>query len=217
MTQRDAFLSGEGDAWFERNRGSLEATAPGWLLEPIVTHVGPQSSVLEIGCGNGRNLAWLRAETGCAALGVDPSEAAIQDGRQRHPGVRFELGTADDLPTSDMFDFVLVGFCLYLCDRRDLTRIVAEVDRVLAANGHLAIIDFDPSSPRRRPYRHREGITSFKMDYMRLFLAFPHFQLVSKHVGTHDGPSPLAADSERIAITIARKDLAAGYTDEFDL
>jgi ubiquinone/menaquinone biosynthesis C-methylase UbiE len=159
----------------------------------------------------------LRQQTGCATLGVDPSVVAIEDGRRRHPDVRLLTGTADNLPTSDVFDLVLVGFCLYLCDRQDLTRIVAEVDRVLTAEGHLAIIDFDPSTPRRRPYRHRQGISSFKMDYMRLFLAFPQFQLVSKHVGTHDGPSPLADASERIAVTVARKDLTAGYSDEGDL
>jgi ubiquinone/menaquinone biosynthesis C-methylase UbiE len=147
---------------------------------------------------------------------VDPSRAAIDDGRRRHPEVRFELGTAEHLPVSDVFDVVLIGFCLYLCDREDLTRIVAEVDRVLARNGLLAIVDFDPSSPRRRPYRHRDGITSFKMDYMQLFLAFPHFRLVSKHVGTHEGPSLAADDSERIAVTIARKDLDAGYAAEPD-
>ena len=217
MTQRDAFLAGEGDAWFERNRVSLEASPPVWLLEPLVAHLTPGSSVLEVGCGNGRNLEWLRQQTGCTAFGVDPSVAAIEDGRRRHPDVRLEVGTAEDLPTSDVFDLVLLGFFLYLCDREDLTRIVAEVDRVLAANGHLAIIDFDPSTPRRRPYRHREGISSFKMDYMRLFLAYPQFQLVSKHVGTHAGPSPQADDSERIAVTLARKDLAAGYEDEPDL
>jgi hypothetical protein len=35
-------------------------------------------------------------------------------------------------------------------------------------------------------------------------------------VGTHDGPSPTAAESERIALTIARKDVSGGYEEEPD-
>jgi adenylyltransferase/sulfurtransferase len=40
-------------------------------------------------------------------------------------------------------DLVLFGFCLYLVDRKLISRVVAEADRVLKDTGFLGIVDFD--------------------------------------------------------------------------
>jgi SAM-dependent methyltransferase len=213
VSQRDVFTAGEGDAWFHRNRDHLAGTEPGWMIAPIADVVTAGASVLEIGCANGRNLAWLRARTGCDGAGVDPSAAAVDEGRSTHPDLDLVVGTAEHIPFDRQFDVVVFGFCLYLCDRDALPRIVAEADRVLRPGGHLAIVDFDPPLPHRRPYHHADGVSTFKMDHMALFLAFPTYTLVHRSVGSHAGPGTVDDPDERLAVAIARKerDPVAGW------
>jgi SAM-dependent methyltransferase len=216
MSQRDEFLGGEGDEWFRRNGPPTDGGPPSWTVAPLLDFVGKLSTVLEIGCADGRNLMWLVDQTGCIAAGVDPSQAAIAAGLERNAAVDLRVGTAEQLPFEQQFDLVLIGFCLYLCDRDDLPRIVAEVDRVLAPGGCLAIVDFDPPTPRRRTYRHRHGISSYKMDYMSIFTAFPNYTAAGKVTGSHAGPGWADDPSERIALSVAIKEQSVDQFEEAD-
>lgn len=216
MSQRDEFLQGEGDAWFQRNSPPAQGTPPMWAVAPLVDFIDDTSTVLEVGCSDGHNLTWLREQTGCTAAGVDPSGTAIASGLERHPELDLRVGTADRLPFERQFDVVLLGFCLYLCDRDDLPRIVAEVDRVLEPGGCLAIIDFDPPTPRRRRYRHREGVSSYKMDHMAIFTAFPTYNAANKIAGSHAGPGWTEDASERIALSISIKERSIDQLEEPD-
>ena len=88
-------------------------------------------------------------------------------------------GTADRLPYRDgLFDVVVFGFCLYLCDREDLFRIASEADRVLNDQGWLIIHDFYSPVPTRRDYHHKTGIYSYKMDYKTLFEWHPSIHVL---------------------------------------
>lgn len=211
--QRDAFLGGEADAWFARNRTPRPGTPD--RVDRLRRYVPANASVLEIGCADGRRLAEI-ADLAGRCVGIDPSVTAITEGRARWPQLELYVGSADALPFDRPFDVVILGFFLYLADRELLPRIVAEADRSLADGGTLIIVDFDPRYPRRRQYRHRAGIWSFKMDYASLFLAFPAYSLVEKVPFTEDGDSWTADETERVAMTVLHKDLAAGYSLEVD-
>ena len=208
--QRDRFRAGEGDAWYRRNA----TAAPSVALELIAAHLGQATRILEVGCADGRNLAALATRHAASYVGLDPSEAAIAEGRLRWPAIELHVGTAEALPFDDAhFDVVILGFFLYLCDRQLLPRIVAEADRVLVDGGALAIVDFDPPSPRRRDYHHAEGISSYKMDYARLFLAYPSYVLVEKAPFHHGGAGWAPDEDERLAVNVLRKTLGGGYAD----
>ena len=104
----------------------------------------------------------------------------------------------------------IYGFCLYLCDRRDLFRIVAEGDRVLMDGGHLVIYDFLVNEPHRRHYHHDTRVLSYKMDYTELFRANPVYRAISTQiVGAESGKEQL--EDERIAVTILKKDVDKGF------
>jgi len=216
--QRDAFLGGEGDRWFARNDSQDIAPYMRSALDSISRFLHPGQHVLEIGCANGRNLAYLaQARAGLNCSGVEPSAAAVTAARQLYPSLRVEQGSADRLPYANgSVDLVFFGFCLYLVDRELVLAVVAEADRVLRDGGFIAIVDFDPVSPRRRAYRHLPGVFSYKMDYSRPFLASAHYSLAHKHSYSHAGSDFHPQPSERVATTVLHKSVAAGYVDESD-
>lgn len=213
--QRDAFLAGEGDAWFRRNPADDGQSDPRDVL--VASHVRPSSSVLEIGCADGRRLAAIAARVPAARyVGIDPSAEAVEEGNRLHPDLDLRIGTADTLPFEAEFDVVIVGFCLYLCDRALLPRIVSEVDRVLQDGGTLVVTDFDPRYPRRRLYRHHPGLWSYKMDYGAPFLSFPSYSLVQKLPLVPAEEQLVSDETSRMAINVLRKSLPGAYSEEPD-
>lgn len=214
--QKEIFLSGEGNAWHQRNREGVSLLTTDPVLDALAGLDWRPRRVLEIGCGNGWRLALLRDRTGAACEGLDPSREAVEDGKARRPDLSLRVGTADDLSgfEAGAFDLVLFGFCLYLVDRSDLFRVVAEADRVLADGGVLGIYDFCPPSPYANPYVHDSRVSSFKMDYARAFLwnpAYTELRRVVAHHAHRPGLDALANPDDRVAVTLLRKDVAGAY------
>lgn len=169
-------------------------------------------SILEIGCSSGTNLARFAAKAEVTCAGIDPSSEAVRAGKEQYPDFDLRVGTADILPFDDAsFDLVLFGFCLYLADRPDLPRIVSEGDRVLRDGGRLGIVDFDPPYPMRRDYNHLAGVSSYKMDYTSLFLAFPQYSLAEKVSMSGEGPGFHSDPNERVSAAMLSKNLTSGY------
>lgn len=210
MKQRDVFIASEGDAWFRRNRGGEPASAlpdTDPLLAEIVRLDLPSTAatrILEIGCGEGARLAWLRETLGYQCDGVDPSSLAVAAARQR--GVAAQQATAERLPFGDReFDCVIFGFCLYLCDREDLFRIACEADRVLRSPGWLLILDFYSPVPLQREYHHHRGLFSYKMDYRTLFSWHPAYTTYSHKVRHHVRDGYTDDSREWVATSVLRK------------
>jgi 2-polyprenyl-3-methyl-5-hydroxy-6-metoxy-1,4-benzoquinol methylase len=62
-------------------------------LRPYATH---ELSILDVGCGYGRDTRFLAAELGCRVLGLDPSPAAIAAARRaRSAGLEVEYVAGD--------------------------------------------------------------------------------------------------------------------------
>lgn len=213
--QKKIFLSEEGDAWFDRNSQATESRKFG-IEEPVIKAVSKvlpsiqneHPRVLEIGCGDGGRLSWLASNLGFESYGLDPSAKAVAKAKQA--GVLAQQGTADSLPyDSGIFDVVIFGFCLYLCDREDLFRIAQEADRVLKSEAWIIIQDFFSEHPLRRDYHHKSGLYSYKMDYRRLFDWHPSYTCFSYDL-THHGKHGFTDDAQEwVAIGILRKKLLA--------
>jgi ubiquinone/menaquinone biosynthesis C-methylase UbiE len=190
MKQKRVFLESEGNAWIRRNAEALltrKLPDEDPLLVEILDltpSVTKATRVLEIGCGDGARLGWLKENRQCVCAGLDPSSQAVEIAAKR--GIDARHGTADELPFDDSsFDIVVFGFCLYLCDRDDLFRIAAEADRVLRNPGWLLIHDFYSPAPIKRDYHHRVGLFSHKMDYRQLFTWHPGYVEMSHKVRQH--------------------------------
>ena len=216
MKQKEAFLESEGDAWFRRNLTEAKAhevPQSDSLLREILSlpslQCVPGTKVLEIGCGDGARLGWLRENRGFDCYGIDPSAQAVDAAKAR--GIVAHRGTADRLPFEDQeFEIVVFGFCLYLCDREDLFRIASEADRVLRNPGWLLILDFHSAGPVKREYHHRAGLFSYKMDYRTLFTWHPGYTSYS-HIVRHHAEHGYTDDStEWVATSVLRKHLQFG-------
>lgn len=222
MKQREIFAAGEGDRYFERNpvdRHQLAQKAERDPLLQALAQLQPApTSILEVGASNGWRLACAKERLpATACVGIDPSAEAARDARRQYTEVYVARATAERLPfAARSFDFVMLGFCLYLCDRDDLFAIAAEVDRVVAAAGHVAIYDFHAGDPHRTRYAHHPDAFSFKMDYARLFSWNPLYRSVVHRTMSHPGaPSGIgttatSADDATIALNVLqrRPDLA---------
>lgn len=74
----------------------MVATDTNTLLAATFDRAGARR-LLDVGCGYGETTAHL-AGIGFDVLGIDPSPAAISQARLRHPGLRFAVASAEDLP-----------------------------------------------------------------------------------------------------------------------
>jgi ubiquinone/menaquinone biosynthesis C-methylase UbiE len=209
MKQKDIFLSSEGDAWFDRNH-TLVAQRHLPEDDPILVEVlelppiAKGITALEIGCGDGTRLEWLKDNLGAKCFGIDPSSKGVARANQR--GVHAQRGTADRLPfENDQFDLVIFGFCLYLCDRDDLFQIAQEAHRVLKTPGWLVILDFYSPVPVSRAFHHRTGVFSYKMDYRSLFTWHPAYECVTHKVRHHENKAYTDDIQEWVAVSVLRK------------
>jgi SAM-dependent methyltransferase len=96
------------------------------LLESVIIETQPEN-VLEIGCGSGHWLAWLR-ERAIDAVGIDISARMCELARRR--GLTALHADAAALPLeSSLFDLIISPYCaLDHCDR--FRNAFAEIDRV---------------------------------------------------------------------------------------
>jgi ubiquinone/menaquinone biosynthesis C-methylase UbiE len=212
--QKKIFTAVEGDRWFARNADSEEyrSLSKDKLVE-VMEHIElTPKKVLEVGCSSGHNLHWIQQVFQAECYGIDPSKDAIQAGQEAYPALSLQVATAESLPFDDhSFDTLIFGFCLYLCDRRDLFKIAHEADRCLKNHGTLIIKDFYPPFAYKNTYAHCDGVYSYKMDYSQMFRWNPEYAEVANVVYSLDGFRNRDIPDEKVAIVVLRKNTQSAY------
>jgi ubiquinone/menaquinone biosynthesis C-methylase UbiE len=217
QTQESAFLNGEANNWFNRNREGLRSPDDSVGVNSITSMLVPFkdeiSRMLEIGCSDGSKLRSLCKNLDATGFGIDPSLDAITAGKAVTDStveMILTIGTASNLQfENSYFDVVFFGFSLYLVDRNMLFQAVSEADRVLKPGGFLVIQDFDPGFRHKRPYTHLEGISSYKNSYVDLFSASGHYFEAEKVSFSHSKGTFDKDPHERISISLLYKEIDA--------
>jgi SAM-dependent methyltransferase len=101
------------------------------------------AAVLEVGCGTGHWVAWLRSR-GYAVVGLDRSLGMLRQGVAQVGGSALVRGRAEALPfLSGSFERVVVVNALHHFD--DAAVFCAEACRVLRPGGRIVVVGLDPS------------------------------------------------------------------------
>jgi SAM-dependent methyltransferase len=131
--------------------GFIEGCAR-WSEEMLrAASIGPQSRVLDLGCGNGTVAAWLASQTGASVTGIDLSAVRIANAHRiagANPQLRLKFITcsATALPFADgTFTHVISQAVIYHVHARE--QALGEVARVLEPDG-LFVFD-DLVTPQR--------------------------------------------------------------------
>jgi ubiquinone/menaquinone biosynthesis C-methylase UbiE len=106
-------------------------------------NIGPDSHVLDVGCGTGLNSVHLAKKYGCMVTGIDISEMMIEKANERvqenglEDQLEFQVGDAYNLDFPDLhFDAILTVFVSQFLD---LGKAFTEFYRVLSPGGYLGI------------------------------------------------------------------------------
>jgi SAM-dependent methyltransferase len=113
--------------------------------------LGPESLVLDVGCGTGNYAAALIETTHCSCWGLDPSEQMLTRARERIPSAYVQAGKAEQLDfPAESFDLVFsVDVIHHVNDRPAFFK---EAYRVLKKGGQICTVtDSEDIIRRRRP------------------------------------------------------------------
>ena len=106
--------------------------------------VGRDDMLLDLACGTG-DLMEMARDRGARTVGLDLAAGMLRAGARRLPGSTFVQGDGASLPLRDeSFDVVACGFAFR--NFVSLPEVLAELRRVLAPGGRLAVIDVDRPS-----------------------------------------------------------------------
>src|SRR3989344_2897424 len=105
-----------------------------------------RSSVLDLGCGNGRNLVHLAKEFGVKGSGIDTSREAIAQAKKMSAGLSLSYVVQSiglPLPVPDQSqDLVLDMMTSHFLNKKERANLYKEIARVLKPNGWLFLKTF---------------------------------------------------------------------------
>ena len=111
--------------------------APSRHLDAFLDRLAPGASVLELGCGAGRDSARI-AERGFTLDATDGTPAMVRKANERF-GIAARVMRFDELDAEETYDAVWAHACLLHVARADLPGVLASVHAALRANGlHFA-------------------------------------------------------------------------------
>ena len=174
-----------GDEYVERNAALDVRRERFW--RPLLAGL-PIATVLEVGCGQGGNLAPLvRVLPPRQVWGVDVNEVALERARRNAPGSNPVYGLAGDLPFRDgAFDLVFTtGVLIHQPD----DALPAVMDEIVRTSGRFILCgEYHADETVEVPYRGYRGAL-FKRDYGRRYAdRFPSLRLRSSgFLGPDDG------------------------------
>jgi 2-polyprenyl-3-methyl-5-hydroxy-6-metoxy-1,4-benzoquinol methylase len=90
----------------------------------------------DIGCGCGREVAWLHAN-GFSAVGFDPSEGLLNEARRRYPSLKFVHAELPELRGVGTFDNVLCETVIMHLDRKQIAASVRRLLDIVKPSGIL--------------------------------------------------------------------------------
>lgn len=141
-----ATLAEAYEAWYETPLGAFVIAEEEKALRTLLP---PGESLLEVGAGTGY---WLGRLPYARKVGLEPSSAMLQVGRERVPEAEWVEGQGEALPFPEgSFDVVLLFTVLEFVE--DVEKTLSEARRVLKPGGSLLVGILEALSPWGALYR----------------------------------------------------------------
>jgi demethylmenaquinone methyltransferase/2-methoxy-6-polyprenyl-1,4-benzoquinol methylase len=145
----------EYDEWYRGTGRFAERDRPGWDEELdallLALETLPGARTLDVACGTGFLTCHLPGEI----VGLDQSEAMLEEARRRAPNARFVRGDALSLPFQDgAFERVFTGHFYGHLDAAERERFLHEARRLAP---ELLVVD-SALRPEVEPEEHQERI-----------------------------------------------------------
>ena len=124
--------------WNRLYSSDLEKTVPDSWLESCMHFFNKESSILEIGCGEGILSEYL-LKKGFNILSTDISGSVLSRLKSRVPEASvLKLDLNQPLPFGSFsFDIIIADLCLHYFSDRETSGILKELRRILSEDGHL--------------------------------------------------------------------------------
>jgi SAM-dependent methyltransferase len=113
---------------------------PEALRRLLLAYFRPGGPTADIGCGSGRDTAWLAGQ-GFAALGYDASAGMLREARRAFPGLEFGLAALPDLAgvATGSYRNVLCSAVIMHLPQASLPAALAGLARILVPEGRLVL------------------------------------------------------------------------------
>jgi SAM-dependent methyltransferase len=171
-------------------------------LHAVVRRFFVPGPTADIGCGSGREVAWLAAN-GFPTTGFDPSEGLLREARARHPGLVFEQAALPELAGIADGSFANV-LCETVIMHLPHVAIAPSVTRLMAILRPGGVLYLSWRVTRGDDQRDGQG---------RLYAAFPAGLVIDALAGATillDEETISASSGKAIHRLIARKAAGAG-------
>jgi SAM-dependent methyltransferase len=147
------------------------------VLSPFLDAIGTQSSILEVGCSYGGQLAFLHHHGFDDLTGIDISkDAVLQAGSERGVQADLTVGDAASLPfATDAFDVVFTSGCMIHIPPPELLGVCREIARV--SNRFIMGKEYFARSLTEIEYRGHTNVL-FKGPYHSFFELSTPFELL---------------------------------------
>ncbi len=125
---------------------------------------GRQAHILDIGCGNGKMLAYLQGKTGAFIHGFDYSEQAVMTAKKQYPHESdFRMGVIGEIEyPKEMFDLIVSMDTMYFAS--DMSAFVGQLWSWLAKGGtFFALIRKATLCQRLKTYIQRSWRKRFRI------------------------------------------------------
>ena len=182
-----------------------------------------KATVLDCGCGTGKPVSYMIAESGREAYGIDLSPTMVELSKKQVPKGTFkQCNMLEFTAAPATFAGATVILSIFGLDRAEITYMAGNLFNWIQPGGHLLLCVFGAEDRKTRPEQYdpdgecAHGIESIFMahiSYMTLFtkkgwtkmLESVGFEVAETRTDTFDTPEEAMCDDDQYYYIIARK------------
>jgi len=180
----------EGDFYHDRNLQNYKGNNKIYnseyfrIVDLIKTTKITPKNILEIGCGSGIKLDFIRKELKLLknCIGIDLSKKAIKYGKKNFKKLKlYRMSSLDINKIKKKFDLVVCGFFLPYLDRQYIFEQFDLIYKKINYNGYLIIEDLEPLFKHYNfDKRNKNDLIIFKQSLTTFLIESGLFKLVYK-------------------------------------